>query len=284
MEYRSSNKIEIYLVKDGQIDYYSDEINLEDLDLEKTPWLRHSDIEFYDWSSHIFYLNRDLEKEKNVRKYFVVTNNKEPLFSGYFFSMVSSYIPMGPTICATDGFFFPKNVVSLNGFGLPQGKQTLNEQSNFRAALENAGFLREGISVTLEDVKRKSSTKIEYSYTITNNDKEIIYVLDPNKMGASRFHYYTNGVSFRQGNKSINAENKSVVASEGILSRWYIGVLPEKSISRKVVLDGFENLPVGNVDAYFAFPGSSNKSGNWRKSGGRIWLGTFRIEKEVFLN
>lgn len=52
-------QIEIYLVKEDAMDYYNPEYDLSRNDLEAEPWLRHSEIEFYDWSSHTFYLFHD---------------------------------------------------------------------------------------------------------------------------------------------------------------------------------------------------------------------------------
>ena len=86
--YRKENSdFNIYLVKECQLEIHSSEIDLNSLVLEHIPWIKDSDIEFYDWSAHSFFLNDEIEKVKHSGKHFVVTSGQKRLFAGIFFPM-----------------------------------------------------------------------------------------------------------------------------------------------------------------------------------------------------
>lgn len=278
-------QINIFLVKEGKMDYSSTEIDLESLELEKNPWLKHSEIKFYDWSSHIFYLNVDKEKEKHSGKYFVLKSDEKRLFPGLFFPVYVSSIPRVPSIIAHDDFFYPLDVIGLGGYDFFYGNTIpLNKNREFRIALENSGLLKEGIVVDLTNIKRENTSTIKYTFKVTNLDTENIYIIDPEKMGAPRFHYHTNGVYFRQNTNYFSAQNIDNIPSENIDSRWYYKLAPGKSISRTVKQGGYTDLPSGKVIATFSFPGAKVQKGEWQKNDGRIWIGNFRVEKELELN
>jgi hypothetical protein len=276
-------QINIYLVKDGQLSHSSTNVDLESLDLERTPWLSHSEIKFYDWSSQMFYLKVGKEKEKHSGKYFVLKSGQEPLFLGLFLSSVSSVMPMFPSIIAHDDLFFPSDVVGLGGYGFNENTTSLNKNSEFRIAMENSGLLKEGIKADLLEIKKINSTTLEYTFKITNLDLENIYILDPAKMGNSRFHYYTNGVYFRQNETYFSADNFDYTPSEKIDPEWYFKLAPGKSITRTVKLNGYRSLPSGIITATFNFPSAKVIKGEWQKNDGRIWMGSFMVKKEMDL-
>jgi hypothetical protein len=192
-------------------------------------------------------------------------------------------MPPFPSIIAHDYLFYPNDLIGLGGFGFNSEINTSAELQEFRQALENAGFLREGITVEMLNLERKNTTTLKYTIRVTNNDKENIYVLDPNKMGVGRFHYFTNGVTVRKNEVSYYSEIESI-ASDEIKTSWYYMLGPQKSMDRTVELNGFTNLPTGNVHFRFSFPGSKVEKGEWKKSDGRIWLGQKYIEGDFELN
>lgn len=277
-------QINIYLVKDGQIDHSGTEVNLGLLEVENNPWLKHSEIEFYDWSAHIIYLDSEKEKEKHSGRYFVLKADQNPLFLGVFFPSYWSSIPQFPSIIAHDDFFYPMDVIGLGGYGFLENTTSLSNFGEFRNAMEKSGLLKEGIDVELTALKLENSSTLTYTFKVTNLDTEYIYILDPEKMGDSRFHYFTNGVGLRKGDKYYWAHDFETTASENIKSSWYYKLSPGKSVSRTVTLKGYDSLPTGEVTANFSFPGANIKtSGEWRKYDGRIWIGDFRVETELTL-
>lgn len=284
MKKGDGTQINIYLVTNGQIDQSEKDVDLESLELEKTPWIKHSEIDFYDWSSHIIYLNVEKEKDKHSGRYFIFKANSKLLFLGVFFPMYWSSIPQFPSIIATDDFFLPKDVVGLGGYGFNENSLYLENNGEFKIALEKSGLLKEGIAVELTNLLRENSTTLKYTFSVTNLDSENIYILDPNKMGDSRFHYYTNGVGLRMADIYYWANDFDVTASESIKASWYYKLAPGKSMVRTVKQNGYSSLPTGEVEASFRFPGANIKNpGEWRKPDGRVWLGSFRTEKEMKL-
>jgi hypothetical protein len=149
--------------------------------------------------------------------------------------------------------------------------------------MEKSGLLREGIAVELTGLDRVNASTLKYTFTVTNHDSENIYVMDPERMGSSRFHYYTNGVYLMQNKSYWWAENINATPSEKIAPNWYYKLSPGRSITRTVQLDGYNSLPSGEVNASFTFPGTRVNKGEWQKNDGRIWLGSFRVETELDL-
>jgi hypothetical protein len=282
----NGTQIEIYLVKEDAMDYYNPEYELSRNDLEAEPWQRHSEIEFYDWSAHTFYLKNKKTKSDYRGRYFSIAADEKPIVTGFFYSSIMSYFPpTGAVIINTnEGLFFPEDVACLTGWGNGRLAKSLNEKQEFRQAMENSGLLKEGINVELLDVKKSNSTTLKYTFKVTNLDTEPVYVMDPQKMGVERFHYYTNGVSLYKDDEYFHAEDFETTASDKILPRWYTRLVPGKSMTRTVTLGGFKPLPSGNVTARFSFPGDNRlDAGEWKKNDGRIWVGTFNAEAELVI-
>lgn len=276
-------QIEIYLIKDELIEDFDPFKEINENDLESDPWLRYDDIEFYDWSSHSFYLKNVKPPDSGRGRHFVLTADKNPLFVGFFYSMFMSSIPPFPAIL-NDFSFYPDDIICLNTFGYQRSDSLLSKSSEYRFEMENSGLLREGIDVELKELRRVNSSTLEYSFSVTNRDVENIYVLDPQKMGTSYFHYFTNGVSLRTDNHSYYANDFESTRSDEMKFEWYTKLSPGESIVRSVNLNGFNELPKGNVKASFHFPGAHYlQKGEWKKPDGRIWLGNFRTEKELNL-
>jgi hypothetical protein len=276
----SQGDISIYIVKEGQLSVHDSDADLKTLKLESTPWVKSSEIEFYDWSSHTFYLNTEKEKGKYSGRHFVVVSGDERLFLGVFFPIYMSSFPQMPSISPEDGLFYPNNVIHFGQLG-HRFTGNIEEQNEFRKALISSGLLREGIKVELIRVKKKNQTTIEYTFQVTNIDKENIYVLDPVKMGASRFHYVTNGAWFSKDNTYYFPNQINYTAFEKVQDSWYFKLNPGEKMTRNVELSNFPSIPAGKVKCSFSFPGSNMKSGEWKKSDGRIWIGDYFIEKEL---
>ncbi len=168
--YRSNSQsdINIYIVKEGQLTIHESDVDLNLLELERTPWVKDSEIEFYDWSSHTFYLNADKEKEKYSGRHFLVVSGDERLFIGVFFPMYMSSIPQMPSIIPEDGLFYPADVIHFGQLG-HQFTGDIEKQNDFKKALLDAGLLHEGIKVELTQVQKKNISAIEYTFQVTNH-------------------------------------------------------------------------------------------------------------------
>lgn len=281
-DYKTSNSdFNIYLVKEGQLEIHGGVSDINHLELENMPWVKGTDILFYDWSAHTFYLNKEIEKSSHSGKHFVISSGEKRLFAGVFWPMFMSSIPMIPAIFPEDEIFNPEDIIRFSQFGFYEpGK--LDENLEFKKALLEEGLLRKGIKVELTKIHKQNSEKIRYTFTVTNLDNENIYVPDPDKMGANRFHYYTNGISLEQNNTHFQPSGFETKPSEFIQSKWLVKIKPGTKITRTVTMEGYSSLPTGKVLATFRFPGAHLKeSGAWKKSDGRIWLGDFIVRKKM---
>jgi hypothetical protein len=235
-----NSEINIYLVKEGQLEIRDSEIDLYSLELEDTPWLKSSDIEFYDWSAHAFYLKDEIEKGQHSGRHFVVTSGQKRLFAGIFFPMYMSSFPTLPSISPEDGFFTPKDVLQFGHFGFHQ-PGNLNGNMEFKGELISSGILREGIDVEITGLKRENSTTLKYTYKVTNKESGNIYILDPQEMGTPRFHYYSNGISFSKDDNYYWARDFESTASDHIKTSWYYKLKPGHSIMRTIELGGYNS-------------------------------------------
>ncbi len=276
-----NNNFNIYLVKSSVEDMLSQDVDLESLQLEDTPWVKSQDIEFYDWSAHAFYLSKELEKEELSARNFVVTSKGKRLFMGVFWPMYMSSFPMIPAVMPEDDWWTPKDVIRFNSFGWPI-LDKLSDNAEFKSELINADLLREGIDVELLRIKREASTTLEYTFKVSNLESENIYILDPNKMGTHKFHYYTNGVSLQKSGQHYWPQDFDTSESDKIRWEWYYKLSPGKSITRTLEMNGYTSLPYGNVKASFRFPGAhALGEKEWKRSDGRIWIGNYLTEVQL---
>jgi len=129
---------------------------------------------------------------------FVVVANDERCYLGRFHPPFSSQMPMTPIISDYPSSELPpKDVISIKYPFRPDGSADLRNDSRIRDAISQAGKLSLGISVTLSSVKvnsRDDITDVSYTFTVTNESDEPLYVPDLSKMGAGLFHYYTGGI------------------------------------------------------------------------------------------
>ncbi len=276
----SQSDINIFLVKEGQLSINDFDADLNSLKLESTPWVKATEIDFYDWSSHTFFLKTEKEKAKYSGRHFVVVSGDERLFIGVFFPMYMSSFPQMPSISPEDAIFYPKDVIHFGQLG-HRFTGNLEEQNEFKKALISSDLLREGIKVELTRVKKKNQTTIEYTFQVTNIDIENIYLFDPDKMGASRFHYVTNGTWLSKDNTYYFPNQVNHTAFDKVQDSWYYKLKPGEKMIRNVELSNFPSIPSGKVKCSFSFPGSNMKSGDWKKSDGRIWIGDYYVEKEL---
>jgi len=161
---------------------------------------------------------------------------------------------------------------------------TSKKNRKFKEALINEDLIKYGIDFDMIELERKDNTTLLYTYEITNQDVENIYVFDTDVMGPKHFSYYTNGVGLSQNEKYYNANFEWESPEDGIPESWFYKLKPGESIVRTVELKGFSSLPTGTVKCHFMFPGGYlPKNTDWKTNDGRYWLGEIRIEKEMVI-
>lgn len=297
----------IYFLQDENLkmkDVYDKDLN--QLKLAASPWLCDKDIRFYDWSSHCIYLKTDKTYfipgwQKGERfnvfpaewadKPFIVVANSKKCYMGYFFRIeLSEYFWIAPMI-ADVGFnsIYPQDVLFMEWVWLYHDYPQNNP--DVKNALIESGLYHEGISVafdttdvnTLCMIENADTSTISYKFTITNNDEDDLYIIDPDKTGSDLFHWFTNGITFQNIATKIIYEprcrNHVEPPSLDYWSPdWFMKLKSGQSIKRIVVLKGYPYFPAG--DYLFQFNYNGQIIGMEKEvreiDHGRYWLGPTR--------
>jgi len=268
--------------------------DLDKLKLQEEPWLSIEDIDYYDYSTHYIYLKKDkaslfgegLQNQMSSAKSsdFVVVADDERCYLGRFHPPFSSQMPMTPIISDYPGFeLSPEDVIRIANSFRPDGSADLRDAPRIRDALSTAGKLSLGVSVTLSDVKvisRDGITDVSYTFTITNESDESLYVPDPDKMEAGLFHYYTGGITLA-GSEVYQIVLSAYDSSEAPQphdswdASWFTRLDSHESMERTLTFDSDQIVSEGNYSCSFRYSGPSRIEKEARTlSDGRLWIGT----------
>lgn len=268
-----NSEFSIYLLKDQNITFQeAEESELNELVLNGAPWLNINDISMYDFSTHYIYLKTNKDKlfegmmndnhifTDFLIKPFVLVAGNQRIYLGSFISSLSSVLCAGPHINDLDQLFFPSDVLVLNGCNFDEWNDMRND-SRIRDALIAENVYHAGLGVTLSEVEvieNSDTSTVRYSFTITNNDKDDLFIPDPELMGTGLFHYYTNGVNFWNSYHHYDSQYKekiSPVPYGSWRSDWFVRLESGKSIERTVILEGYPKFSHGSFKCSFIFSG-----------------------------
>jgi hypothetical protein len=126
-------------------------------------------------------------------------------------------------------------------------------------------------------INRPDTSTIIYTFTITNNDDDNLYVPDPELMGSDLFHYYTNGITLENETCHIWSEYKTTrnpIPYDGWDINWFTRIKSKQSLQRTVILNGYPNIPIGSYSSYFTYTGPKKIEKDRRTlQDGRMWIG-----------
>jgi hypothetical protein len=304
----SSNNAEssygIYFLEDSSItEYDSKSIDINKLILSNEPWLKQSDIEFYDFSTHCIYLKEDksyfFENFEGkfyqfnpvlISRPFVIVAENERCYVGALHSGLLSMAPVGPYMDELDVGFYPSDVMHISRSWSdnedirsdPRVVDILIKQNLFHAGLE--------IELTsFKLISNSDTSTVEYQIKLINNDQDNLYVIDPDKMGSALFHYYTNGPHLWDYTNSVYLYSKykevdSPNPYDSWKFEWFTLIERNQSIVRTIRLKGYPFIPKGNYVGYmnYSTPKRIDKE-NRIIAGDRIWIGDIR-SNEIEIN
>lgn len=287
----------IYFLNDPNIKYYDiAESDLAELTLESIPWISEEDMEYYDWSTHLIYLKKDkshflkwwdnplktFPEEWADKPYIVVAGGKR-CYAGFFHHAVFSHFFDAPFIPNLDNHFYPSDVLYIDW-----AHTSPPNDEDVKDALLNAGLYRGGISVTFDttdailNIDNADTSTITYKFTITNNDINNLYVLDPDKMGTKLFHHFTNGPVFDNLNGYLFQSTWKTTTPPPSLDYWspdwFAKLKPGQSIQRTISLKGYPFFPTGEYRFRFSYNGKifGMEKVIRELPDGNIWVGTTR--------
>ena len=284
----------IYLLKDSELSYMeASECNLDTLEIESTPWLSLNDVEMYDFSTHYVYLSTPKERifegivnEAGIfngflLKPFLLVAGQERIYLGEFVSALSSSLGgCCPHIDDMEQRIVASDILSIRGCNI-QGMPDVRKDSRIATVLSKNKVFHAGISVELKSVEVIDNTdtaSIVYSFKITNNDKDDLFIPDPDLMGTELFHYYTNGVLFlSDDNHYYFSQYKRTIEPtpyDSWKSEWFSKLQSQDSLLRTVHLKGYPQLPSGQYRCEFVFSGPEKIEKNARiYNNCRYWIG-----------
>lgn len=205
----SKDNFSIHFLKDLTITIDQlQNLNLSDVKFDPTPWLSSKDIEFYDYSTHFIYLKTSFKdffpdfNDSNVNiedwhfKPFVVCAFKKASYAGCLHLSICSHWRFDVFIMDRDVDENDDNDILRIGnstpsiFAIPQSSEDVRNNINIKNALIKDGIYHAGLEVKLNDVTILENTDtaiVQYSFTITNNDQDNLYVINSEVMDKEIF-------------------------------------------------------------------------------------------------
>jgi hypothetical protein len=309
-----SSKFEfaIYFLQDSTIkirDIVTDELVKQDskalnnIVLQKKPWLTNNDIEMYDFSSHILYLKSnkynflpepiklDVPSLWYYRPFMVVTNGVRRYVGSFRGFVDEGKILPFPVIDCSNNYLYPEDLLIISWQIFDHEDIDSRNDESIKATLSKNNILHEGLELKLKNLRFLSNSDtatIEYTFTLRNNDVDNLYILDPDKIGSDLFHYYNIGPQFiRDGEPYVRVSSLhkpySEIPSNAWNNNWYVKINSNDSITRTVSLSGYPHFPTGYYTCEITYQSIKKISKEQRiLSDGRYWIGPIKSKTVAF--
>ena len=260
------------------------EQNNSDLSIEFSDGtiLNENEIEFYDSSTHTFFLKSHLKFNAPIKN-FKIKVDSDSIIGGMFHSCVLSSMPPTPYYIS-DCFFSGFNIFKIGYYGA--GENILNGSKIQESLIENKKF-RHGLSFQINSVqvvKMNSQTDVITKITIKNNDKIAYYIPDVNKMGERYYTDYTGGLSFSNINKGPSSfiKNSNSDRQRDEIKISDLSKLEANSeVSYTYTSRNYHEIPAGEYRVSARFMGIVYTASDFElnQNKGRIWVGEINCTK-----
>ncbi|HPG41382.1 MAG TPA: hypothetical protein PLP19_05340 [bacterium] len=262
-------------------------MNINQLILDKEPLLTARDIDYYDYSSHCIYLAKSkdeifadrIDPNNMPDQPFVVLALENRQYIGALHNGFLATAPYMPHISEIDISYYPEDVLHISEGWDDVVDERVNKEIEY--SLKGLGKLHYGLDVSvgnIQIIENSDTATVEYTFIVTNKDTDILYVLDPDKMGSDLFHYFTNGVDFRGDDCYYYSEYKQIERPEPYdswESAWFTLLTPGEKMIRTISLKGYPYIPAGAYSCGFRFANPVRIPKQVRTiSGGRYWIGS----------
>jgi hypothetical protein len=254
--------------------------------------LNHYDIDYYDYSAHLIYLNDPgaFEEKFIGPGSGAVCADSTWVYDLNFFSHASSYFPQGPIIW-WPFFYYGDDIIFID-----QAWETVSmiasgsdprEDPRIVEALNKYDQFRHGIQFEIVSVKYNSPVDVVLELDLWNEDAENYYYWDPEKIGMAQYHYLTFGLSLHDTVDGTRYSHQVEAVSPDFQQSMdldYMSLLKSDSTVRLTLnYDRFDTVPPGNYIALFRFPAPTFniERGDLEQADGRIWLGEQYLASEM---
>ncbi len=276
-----------YFFQNDSITIYNVDEN-QDAALQAEPWLSGTDIEFFDFSSHVIYLKSgisaifpeyengfELFRAMPLKPFWVVAEG-ERCYIGAFHTAASSFSPQFPYFDEMAFHRFPNDVLALNkAWQDPDAR----DNATVREALIRAGLYHAGIAVNIENiqlVENGETATIGYDLVIHNKDEDDLLIFDHDKCGGSIFNYYTNGPTFwdEDNQRHNRAQRRPVTEVDSWQPQWFTRLNIGETKRWTITLSGYDKFEHGTYNCSFTFTHPAAISREQRVvDNARYWMG-----------
>lgn len=247
----------------------------------------YDDIELYDSSTHIFYFKTthpEFDKIKQLQFQFYVKG--DTIYKGDFWPTYFSSHPSGPYI--TNYPLLYQNYALRIDLRESSDPDPRNDPRLIQA-LKDHNLLHSGLILEISSIVYTSS-QITFSFKVTNYDRSELLILDPEKMGLSLFHYFTNGLIIRNipwtTITTIKIPYQTPSPYNGWYADWLYKISPQETKTYVFKYPVSSPLSPGEYVVSFEYPGLTfqvSKDQLYQNSI-RIWLGDLVGSKKFVIN
>lgn len=246
--------------------------------------LKESDIEFYDSSTHTFFLKSDLLSQTPITE-FKIKVNKELILGGVSHSCFLSSMPPTPYFIS-DCFFSGRDILTIGYYG--NGENLLSDKRIINS-LKESNLFRQGLSfqiVSITVIKSENQTDVLSTVTITNHDDMPYFIPDLNKMGERYYTDYTGGLSFLNINTGVSSfikDSNSDRQRDDIRIEDLAILKANSEVTYTYKSRNYHAIPKGTYRVRASFMGIVYTATEFElnQENGRIWVGQIYSYKDA---
>ena len=217
---------------------------------------KFSDIELYDTSTHILYFKTVHDEFKDIEKgTFTFLDNGNPIYSGSFWPGYSSATPSGPFIMSPPSMY-GSHALRIDYWH--SDEPDIRNNPRMIDVLNQHDLLHSGLVISSSSIEIIGEL-LSFRFTVTNQDKSDLMIIDLDKTGPNLFHYFTNGLYiYDLGHNEVFSSNIQHQTPDPWNS-WKIEWLSELKFgeSKEFTINYTLNNPLnpGEYNTTFEFPG-----------------------------
>jgi hypothetical protein len=243
-----------------------------------------SDIDLYDTSTNILYFKNVHIEFKDIEKNsFTFQDDGGVIYSGTFWSSYYNSLPTGPFIYSQPALFgnYALKIDYWNS-----GKPDVRKDPRMIAVLKQHDLLHSGLALSFGPPEITGSQLI-FKFTVTNQDKSNLLIIDPDKTGPNLFHFFTNGLYIRDSAYNEVFTSNIQHQTPDPWDTWKIEWLSQlkSGDSKQFTINYTINNPLnpGVYDATFVFPGLEFQvtKDQLYQGSDRIWLGGIQGTRKI---
>lgn len=248
---------------------------------------KFEDFQFYDSSTHIFYLKKSYPEFAGfIEGPFAFLDKGDTIYKGSFVPAYQNSIPSGPIITSP--------LTMYGGYAIRidiwiDNEPDVRNCTRIIEILKYHDLLHSGLTGVIDTVEIKSDS-LTFKFTIINKDQSDLLILDMNKTGLNLFHYFTNGLYIKDFNH-YNVFESNIISQQpdpwnSYKTDWLTQLKSGDSLTFIIKYSMDKLIDPGDYDMVFIFPGLMYQvqKDQLFQDNNRIWLGDITLRKKLKIN